>query len=347
MWNHPVLISPIAILRISSACELNLKTTQAATTNRLKSREIFSLRLIDVRWLMWFFMNQNGDKMRQLLLLNDLNDDVLSMIFDMCSLDDLLQLYYTCKRFQFIIGQSIFLRRSFDLLLVGHRNRNAVSYQRWAIEWFCPMHFPPNSFSISVQYRSCHTTSEWNCFKTGATADTKSISCSINPNSIHHESFWKRSIYSNHTAANWDNTVARSGKVKFYIGDRSRHMAKYVTRTSHAWQKTTEPCCLAVAMAESKSSTWTPTRMTRSTRPTLAPPINPSNASNVWIFRVNCMPRQHYNELHCGKSAMNSICHTWIHLPNWAMALNAFACHPMSIEWPWANTRTPLEEAYI
>lgn len=63
------------------------------------------------------------------LLLSDLNEDVLLMIFDDCSLDDLLNLFYVCKRFQAIVRQS-FLRRTFDLLLVGHRNRNAISYQR-------------------------------------------------------------------------------------------------------------------------------------------------------------------------------------------------------------------------
>lgn len=67
--------------------------------------------------------------MMKALLLSDLNEDVLLMIFDDCSLDDLLNLFYVCKRFQAIVRQS-FLRRTFDLLLVGHRNRNAISYQR-------------------------------------------------------------------------------------------------------------------------------------------------------------------------------------------------------------------------
>lgn len=67
--------------------------------------------------------------MKKALLLSDLNEDVLLMIFDDCSLDDLLNLFYVCKRFQAIVRQS-FLRRTFDLLLVGHRNRNAISYQR-------------------------------------------------------------------------------------------------------------------------------------------------------------------------------------------------------------------------
>lgn len=75
-------------------------------------------------------MNQNMGKSKRALLLSDLNDDVLSMIFDNCSLDDLLNLFHVCKRFQAIIQQSTFLRRSFDLLLVGHRNPNAISYQR-------------------------------------------------------------------------------------------------------------------------------------------------------------------------------------------------------------------------
>lgn len=68
--------------------------------------------------------------MKKTLLLSELNDDVLSIIFDKCSLDDLLNLFHVCKRFQAIIRQSTFLRRSLDLLLVGHRNQNAISYQR-------------------------------------------------------------------------------------------------------------------------------------------------------------------------------------------------------------------------
>lgn len=75
-------------------------------------------------------MNQNINKMKKSLILSDLNDDVLTIIFDNCSLDDLLNLFYVCKRFQAIIQQSTFSRRSLDLLLVGHRNRNAISYQR-------------------------------------------------------------------------------------------------------------------------------------------------------------------------------------------------------------------------
>lgn len=84
----------------------------------------------DVGFDFSIFMKRNISKMKKYLLLNDLNEDVLSIIFDKCSLDDLLNLVYVCKRFQAIIRQSTFLRRSLDLLLVGHRNRNAISYQR-------------------------------------------------------------------------------------------------------------------------------------------------------------------------------------------------------------------------
>lgn len=74
--------------------------------------------------------SERESNMKSKLLLSELNDDVLSIIFDKCTLDDLLNLFYVCKRFQAIIRQSTFLRRSLDLLLVGHRNRNAISYQR-------------------------------------------------------------------------------------------------------------------------------------------------------------------------------------------------------------------------
>lgn len=64
------------------------------------------------------------------VLMSELNEDVLLLIFDKCTLDDLLNLFNVCQRFQAIIRQSTFLRRSLDLLLVGHRNRNAISFQR-------------------------------------------------------------------------------------------------------------------------------------------------------------------------------------------------------------------------
>lgn len=65
------------------------------------------------------------------MLLTDLNDDVLALIFEKCSLDDALTLCYVCRRFQTVIECNTFIRKSLDLLLVGHRNRNAPVYQRY------------------------------------------------------------------------------------------------------------------------------------------------------------------------------------------------------------------------
>lgn len=67
---------------------------------------------------------------KEIVRLNDLNDDVLLMIFDYCTIDDLLNLAQVCERFQEIMSQSTFSRRSLDLLLVGHRNGDSISFQR-------------------------------------------------------------------------------------------------------------------------------------------------------------------------------------------------------------------------
>lgn len=67
---------------------------------------------------------------KEQLRLNELNDDVLLVIFEKCSINDLLNLCYVCKHFQALIKNKIFLRRSRNLLLVGHRNKSAISYQR-------------------------------------------------------------------------------------------------------------------------------------------------------------------------------------------------------------------------
>lgn len=64
------------------------------------------------------------------LLLDDLNDDVLLIIFGKCSIEDILSLYYVCKHFQNIIGGETLRRLSLDLLIVGHRNKNAIAFQR-------------------------------------------------------------------------------------------------------------------------------------------------------------------------------------------------------------------------
>lgn len=62
----------------------------------------------------------------------DLNDDVLSMIFELCSIEDLLKIVLVCKRFNAVLGQNGTLRRkTMNLLVVGHRNRDSIAYQRY------------------------------------------------------------------------------------------------------------------------------------------------------------------------------------------------------------------------
>lgn len=64
------------------------------------------------------------------LILSDLNDYVLTLIFNHCAIDDVLRLYHVCRKFQAIITRYTFQHKSLDLLMVGHRNREAISYQR-------------------------------------------------------------------------------------------------------------------------------------------------------------------------------------------------------------------------
>lgn len=65
------------------------------------------------------------------MLLTELNDDVLRHIFEKCSLDDVIRLYYVCRKFQTIIAHYTFFKKSHDLLIVGHRNSEAVCYKRF------------------------------------------------------------------------------------------------------------------------------------------------------------------------------------------------------------------------
>lgn len=67
------------------------------------------------------------------MLLSELNDDVLRHIFEKCSLDDVIRLYYVCRKFQAIVTHYTFFKKSLDLLMVGHRNLNAVCYKRFGM----------------------------------------------------------------------------------------------------------------------------------------------------------------------------------------------------------------------
>lgn len=65
----------------------------------------------------------------------DLNEHILLIIFDLCSLADLKNLYVTCKKFQDLIirfDRHLFKRHSLDLLLTGHRNNGKV-HQKYVV----------------------------------------------------------------------------------------------------------------------------------------------------------------------------------------------------------------------
>ena len=64
------------------------------------------------------------------MILTDLNADVLLMIFERCTVEDALRLFHVCRKFQAIIRCHTFQQKSLDLLLVGHRNREAIAFQR-------------------------------------------------------------------------------------------------------------------------------------------------------------------------------------------------------------------------
>lgn len=65
-----------------------------------------------------------------MLSLIDLNDFVLTIILEKLLLDDIVNLYYVCRKFRTIIERHALFKRSLDLLLVGHRNKEAIAYQR-------------------------------------------------------------------------------------------------------------------------------------------------------------------------------------------------------------------------
>lgn len=59
------------------------------------------------------------------MILNDLNDDVLTAIFEKCSLDDVVRLYDVCKRFREIITRHVIAKKCRKLLIVGTSSPNA------------------------------------------------------------------------------------------------------------------------------------------------------------------------------------------------------------------------------
>ncbi|KAJ6631743.1 F-box/WD repeat-containing protein 4 [Pseudolycoriella hygida] len=61
--------------------------------------------------------------------LTDLNEHLLLIIFDLCSVDDLQNLHLTCRKFHDLIvrfDRLLFRKHSYDLLLTGHRNNGKI-----------------------------------------------------------------------------------------------------------------------------------------------------------------------------------------------------------------------------
>lgn len=61
------------------------------------------------------------------LRFENLNNDILLLIFDHCSNNDLLSLSRANKRFADIIESHIFFKRSLDCLITGHRGHSLFS----------------------------------------------------------------------------------------------------------------------------------------------------------------------------------------------------------------------------
>lgn len=59
----------------------------------------------------------------------DLNEHTFLLICEFCSLEDLQNLYLTCRKFQDLIrrfDRHLLKKKSFDLLLTGHRNNGKI-----------------------------------------------------------------------------------------------------------------------------------------------------------------------------------------------------------------------------
>lgn len=156
-----------------------------------------------------FFLQININKwtFNEMLNILDLHDDALSAIFDQCTVDEVLRLYYVCRKFREIIIQNTFLRKSRDLLLVGHRNKQAISYQRYFIFLVHQAHvynkFPPFA-EHCVTYPITNVS---NCSKTGAKDDMKNIYCAIENSSIPVIYIWSDNGYTQHMVVNCGSIV--------------------------------------------------------------------------------------------------------------------------------------------
>lgn len=135
------------------------------------------------------------------MLLAELNDDVLRHIFEKCSLDDVIRLYYVCRKFQAIITHYTFFKKSHDLLMVGHRNAEAVCSKRFDLHLqLCSVRFSFSHYP-SEHCTLCRITNASSCSIIGATAATKNMLCSTRGNLIRVVYFWKRIFFMSRTVA--------------------------------------------------------------------------------------------------------------------------------------------------
>lgn len=134
------------------------------------------------------------------MLLTELNDDVLRHIFEKCSISEVIRLYYVCRRFQAIVSRYTFLKKSLDLLLVGHRNPDTPCFKRFDL---ITLASSCSQFShrhlLSGHCMTFRITNASNYSKIGATAATRSMLCFIKSNSIHRVYIWRRSCCTSHT----------------------------------------------------------------------------------------------------------------------------------------------------
>lgn len=63
--------------------------------------------------------------------LNDLNNDVLAIIFENCFLDDIISLYDVCKRFRQIIERHTLWKKCRNLLIIGYGNAEAQIVKKY------------------------------------------------------------------------------------------------------------------------------------------------------------------------------------------------------------------------
>lgn len=166
------------------------------------------------------------------MLLTELNDDVLRHIFEQCSIEDVIRLYYVCRKFQAIVTHYTFFKKSLDLLMVGHRNSESVCCKRF-VRPFSSVFVDRLSIPfnlLSEHCTICRTTNASSYSKIGATVATPSTLCSIRGNSIHRAYSWRRIYCTSRMVANCVPTNVLETD-RFCNGNRVERTAPRAIRT--------------------------------------------------------------------------------------------------------------------